>query len=324
MTLRTRADAPPRPSPSQLADRRAADEAVPGRTREPSMASRYPADWPIDDLGLSARTRNSLRRSDVTSVWQLLTHSRGDLLAIRGFGLKCYRDVSAVLRANRLPPPRVRPKEETRSSRAEADRALSELLETRRLLRSMARAVAAWHGPHVQVAVRTAPFAAACARSSPRLRSSWRASPTGPPASHGCSSDATQRPPVLNEAQMSDPKLPLGRVRHSTQSLLPCSAPAGGVLCPAAVAASGNEIVAGYERTEGGSQATGGDRRSGFDLRRAQWRGVLVELRDLGPSRARRTAVRLSRAAKYHALARAASKCKHAPRASMWRVLEAA
>lgn len=146
MSLRTRADAPPRPT--RLAVRRAAGEAAAYRSGESSVAGRHPADWPIDDLGLSARARNSLRRADVTTVWQLLTHSRGDLLAIQGFGLKCYRDVSTALQANRLPSPRVRPKEEERSSRAEADRARDELRMTRRMLRSMARAVAAWHAPH--------------------------------------------------------------------------------------------------------------------------------------------------------------------------------
>lgn len=113
------------------------------------MVGRDSAEWPIDDLGLSTRTRNCLRRAGVTTVWQLLAHSREELLAtIPSFGLASYQEVCAALRANRFPSPQVRPEEEAGSSKVRALHATNELHQARSLLRRIARTVAAQHGPH--------------------------------------------------------------------------------------------------------------------------------------------------------------------------------
>ncbi|MEX0683280.1 MAG: DNA-directed RNA polymerase subunit alpha C-terminal domain-containing protein [Dehalococcoidia bacterium] len=48
---------------------------------------------PIEDLNLSMRAYNCLRRSGVTTVGQIMKLSPDDLLAFRNFGMKSLREV---------------------------------------------------------------------------------------------------------------------------------------------------------------------------------------------------------------------------------------
>ncbi len=62
---------------------------------------------PLDQLGLSARTFNSLRRNSITKVGELLEKSHEDLLALRSFGQKSLDEVGERLEALGIhaPPP---------------------------------------------------------------------------------------------------------------------------------------------------------------------------------------------------------------------------
>lgn len=51
----------------------------------------------VDDLGLSARSRNALRRVGVHDVDQLVELTELDLLDIRNFGTGCLADVVGAL-----------------------------------------------------------------------------------------------------------------------------------------------------------------------------------------------------------------------------------
>ena len=60
----------------------------------PAAASGSPdLDLPIEDLELSERPRNCLKRAQVNSVGELLTKSEDDLLAITNFGQKSLDEV---------------------------------------------------------------------------------------------------------------------------------------------------------------------------------------------------------------------------------------
>jgi DNA-directed RNA polymerase subunit alpha len=48
---------------------------------------------PLEQLGLSARTFTSLRRSGITKVGELLEKSDEDLLGLRSFGQKSLEEV---------------------------------------------------------------------------------------------------------------------------------------------------------------------------------------------------------------------------------------
>ena len=52
---------------------------------------------PIEDLDLSERPRNCLKRAQVNTVGELLTKSEDDLLAITNFGQKSLDEVIAKL-----------------------------------------------------------------------------------------------------------------------------------------------------------------------------------------------------------------------------------
>ncbi len=61
-------------------------------------------EMPLEQLGLSARTFNSLRRSGITKVGELLEKSDDDLLALRSFGQKSLEEVKERLEALGLRP----------------------------------------------------------------------------------------------------------------------------------------------------------------------------------------------------------------------------
>ena len=73
--------------------------------RSPASGSAAPAaasgspdlDLPIEDLDLSERPRNCLKRAQVNSVGELLTKSEDDLLAITNFGQKSLDEVIVKL-----------------------------------------------------------------------------------------------------------------------------------------------------------------------------------------------------------------------------------
>lgn len=58
-----------------------------------------PYDVPIEQLGLSSRTLNCLKRSKITNVGQLLEKSREELEAMKGFGRRSLEEVWDCLQA---------------------------------------------------------------------------------------------------------------------------------------------------------------------------------------------------------------------------------
>lgn len=66
-------------------------EVAPAATSSPDL------DLPIEDLDLSERPRNCLKRAQVNSVGELLTKTEDDLLAITNFGQKSLDEVIAKL-----------------------------------------------------------------------------------------------------------------------------------------------------------------------------------------------------------------------------------
>lgn len=66
---------------------------------DPTAASELPSDLlrPIEELGLSERPRNCLKRAQVTTVGALLERTRLELLAIPNFGEKSLDEVTARL-----------------------------------------------------------------------------------------------------------------------------------------------------------------------------------------------------------------------------------
>ncbi|MEM7275567.1 MAG: DNA-directed RNA polymerase subunit alpha C-terminal domain-containing protein, partial [Actinomycetota bacterium] len=64
----------------------------------PAAASGSPdLDLPIEDLDLSERPRNCLKRAQVNTIGELLTKNADDLLAITNFGQKSLDEVTAKL-----------------------------------------------------------------------------------------------------------------------------------------------------------------------------------------------------------------------------------
>jgi len=61
-------------------------------------------DMPLEQLGLTARTFNSLRRSGITKVGELLEKTDEDLLALRSFGQKSLEEVREKLTTLDLQP----------------------------------------------------------------------------------------------------------------------------------------------------------------------------------------------------------------------------
>lgn len=77
-------------------------------------------EMPLEQLNLSARTFNSLRRSGITKVGELLEKTDDDLLALRSFGLKSLEEVRERLTALDLQPKAA--EEGTKSRKREADK----------------------------------------------------------------------------------------------------------------------------------------------------------------------------------------------------------
>ncbi len=72
------------------------DELLPG----PGPASNIPPavyDTPIEELNLSVRTYNCLKRSNITKVGQILSMDEKDLLSVRNFGRKSYDELRQQL-----------------------------------------------------------------------------------------------------------------------------------------------------------------------------------------------------------------------------------
>jgi DNA-directed RNA polymerase subunit alpha len=61
-------------------------------------------DTPIEELDLSVRAYNCLKRSNITRVGQVLTMSRDDLLAVRNFGEKSLNELADRLMQRHLLP----------------------------------------------------------------------------------------------------------------------------------------------------------------------------------------------------------------------------
>jgi DNA-directed RNA polymerase subunit alpha len=61
-------------------------------------------DTPIEELDLSVRAFNCLKRSGITRVGQVLTMSQDDLLAVRNFGEKSLNELKDTLIARSFLP----------------------------------------------------------------------------------------------------------------------------------------------------------------------------------------------------------------------------
>jgi len=62
-------------------------------------------EMPIDELNLSMRTYNCLKRSGITKVGQVLTKDRKELLGLRNFGQKSLVELYQALSSRELIPP---------------------------------------------------------------------------------------------------------------------------------------------------------------------------------------------------------------------------
>ncbi|HZC77377.1 MAG TPA: DNA-directed RNA polymerase subunit alpha C-terminal domain-containing protein, partial [Ktedonobacterales bacterium] len=77
---------------------------------------------PIEELDLSVRAYNCLKRSNITRVGQVLTMNRDDLLAVRNFGEKSLTELAERLgQRNMLPS--VRPADRPADHPASTDMA---------------------------------------------------------------------------------------------------------------------------------------------------------------------------------------------------------
>ena len=81
-------------------------------------------EMPLEQLGLSARTFNSLRRSGITKVGELLEKSDEELLGLRSFGQRSLEEVREKLATLDLYPGA--PGEEARSSASKAESSADE------------------------------------------------------------------------------------------------------------------------------------------------------------------------------------------------------
>jgi DNA-directed RNA polymerase subunit alpha len=76
--------------------------AAPGQTSIPISQKIY--DTPIEELDLSVRAYNCLKRSGITKVGQVLQMNEDDLLAVRNFGEKSLTELRDSLLAHRFLP----------------------------------------------------------------------------------------------------------------------------------------------------------------------------------------------------------------------------
>jgi DNA-directed RNA polymerase subunit alpha len=83
-------------------------QEVPVGAGKPALATRplpaQEAEMPVEDLNLSARAENSLKRAGITKVGQLVTMNPEDLLSIRNFGQKSYVELIERLKLRKLVP----------------------------------------------------------------------------------------------------------------------------------------------------------------------------------------------------------------------------
>src|SRR6185437_769483 len=82
-------------------------EAAPGGAKTVTATPALPgqvAETPIEDLNLSARAENSLKRAGITKVGQLVTMNPEDLLSIRNFGQKSFVELVERLKMRKLVP----------------------------------------------------------------------------------------------------------------------------------------------------------------------------------------------------------------------------
>ena len=63
----------------------------------PATAGSPDLDLPIEDLDLSERPRNCLKRAQINTIGELLLKTEDDLLAITNFGQKSLDEVNAKL-----------------------------------------------------------------------------------------------------------------------------------------------------------------------------------------------------------------------------------
>lgn len=82
-------------------------EVIPQAGRQPLTTRPLPAqeaEMPVEDLNLSARAENSLKRAGITKVGQLVNMNPDDLMSIRNFGQKSYTELIERLKLRKLVP----------------------------------------------------------------------------------------------------------------------------------------------------------------------------------------------------------------------------
>jgi len=82
-------------------------EILPGAAKQATTARPLPAqeaEMPIEELNLSARAENSLKRAGLTKVGQIVTMNPQDLLEIRNFGQKSFDELLDRLKLRKLVP----------------------------------------------------------------------------------------------------------------------------------------------------------------------------------------------------------------------------
>lgn len=81
--------------------------SVPAGANRPLTSRPLPtqeAEMPIEDLNLSARAENSLKRAGITKVGQVVNMNPEDLMSIRNFGQKSYHELIDRLKLRKLVP----------------------------------------------------------------------------------------------------------------------------------------------------------------------------------------------------------------------------
>jgi DNA-directed RNA polymerase subunit alpha len=82
-------------------------EVLPPGGKQPLATRPLPtqeAEMPIEDLNLSARAENSLKRAGITKVGQAVNMNPEDLMSIRNFGQKSYTELIERLKLRKLVP----------------------------------------------------------------------------------------------------------------------------------------------------------------------------------------------------------------------------
>jgi DNA-directed RNA polymerase subunit alpha len=77
-------------------------QAVQGQAEKKAVTTDIPDEkynMPVEDLDLSVRTMNSLRRGGITTVGELVTRGEKELLSLRNFGQKSRQEVEEKLKA---------------------------------------------------------------------------------------------------------------------------------------------------------------------------------------------------------------------------------